>query len=197
MRSIIPSGRMKGRALEDLTKAEHHILWAAWNGSPRLKASPFFQNIVADFDRRKGLPVKEARDPKICGEESEKSLLIGRLQKSLDFEAADNAPVLSMPFGKHKGVPICDVPRDYLTWCAENLTSTALRLMVVAELEHRGPLLSKVAVAKPAKPTKTKRTPECNNDSATHYGWVDSDGFEHRIPNDVSMVGRGFEVCPF
>lgn len=197
MSSIIPSGRHKGRVLEELSKAEHHFVWAAWNGSPRLKASAFFQKIVADFDRRNGLPLKESRDQKICGEESEKSLLIGRLQRSLDFEAADNAPVLSIPFGKHKGVPICDVPRDYLTWCAENLTSTVLRLMVVAELERRGPLLSKVAVAKPAKPTKTKRTPECNNDSATHYAWSDSSGFVHRIPKDVSMVGREFEVCPF
>lgn len=27
----------------------------------------------------------------------------------------------AMPFGQHKGVPIEDVPIDYLRWCIDNL----------------------------------------------------------------------------
>lgn len=198
MSSIIPSGRHKGRALEDLSKAEHHFVWAAWNGSPRLKASPFFKKIVADFDRRRGAFVEEARDSKICRVESEKSLLVGRMQKSLDFDAADNASVQSIPFGKHKGVPIGDVPREYLVWCSENLTSTRLRLLVCAELERRGDGRSMLSDAKPAAfSMATVSKKKVNDDSSTHYAWADSSGFVHRIPNDVLMAGRESEVCPF
>jgi len=179
MSSIIPSGRYKGRALEDLSKAERHYIWAAWNGSPRLKASAFFKRIVADFDRRKGVAVKDPETP----------VFAGHVQKSLDFDA----PVQSLPFGKHKGVPISDVPRDYLVWCAENITSSGPWLMVTAELERRDVCRTKPATPVSAAVAKKK----VNDDSATHYSWRDSSGFEHRIPNDVSMAGRECDVRPF
>lgn len=186
MSSIIPSGRYKGRAIEELSKAEHHYIWAAWNGSPRLKASEFFKKIVADFDRRKGVPSK---DHETFADEPEKPVFGGRVQRSLDFDA----PVQSLPFGKHKGVPIGDVPRDYLVWCTENLTSSGVWLMVTAELERRGVCSPKPS--KPVAPPVVKK--KVNDDAATHYSWRDSSGFEHRIPNDVSMAGRECEVCPF
>ncbi len=44
-----------------------------------------------------------------------------------------------MPFGKHKGEPLSDIPSDYLEWCLDNctgwqMTSSLRRAM---ELEER------------------------------------------------------------
>jgi Putative quorum-sensing-regulated virulence factor len=51
-----------------------------------------------------------------------------------------DASSVSLPFGKHKGVPLADVPRSYLEWAlAEGvLRSEALRRAVQAELARRG-----------------------------------------------------------
>lgn len=195
MRSIIPSGRMKGRALEDLTKAEHHTLWAAWNGSPRLKSSAFFQLILAEFERHRGPEFpKVARDRKVDRDSgySPKSMLIDRLL----FEDRESGAEKTLPFGKHKGVPLSQVPQAYLEWCVENIDRMDVQMLISDEMSRR----VAAGTAKPAgkvQKSRSKRTPECNDDSKTHYAWVDDSGFEHRIPNDVSMVGRECEACPF
>lgn len=195
MRTIIPSGRMKGRALEDLSKAEHHTLWAAWNGSPRLKASAFFQLILDDFARHRGpeLPIV-SRDRKVTGDShySPKSMLIERML----FNDPETVVEKSLPFGKHRGVPLPQVPQAYLEWCVENIDRMDVQMLISDELARRVVAGTAKASSQPKK-SKAKRTPECNDDSATHYAWVDDSGFEHRIPNDVSMVGRELEICPF
>jgi hypothetical protein len=44
-----------------------------------------------------------------------------------------------MPFGRHKGVPLQEVPASYLEWAARTLKlSSGLRAAVAGELERRG-----------------------------------------------------------
>lgn len=46
------------------------------------------------------------------------------VEKPLSLESV---AAFVMPFGKHKGTPIRDIPRDYLRWGAGNLGSTSMR----------------------------------------------------------------------
>lgn len=51
-----------------------------------------------------------------------------------------NNPIAEMPFGKHKGIPIAELPDDYLDWL---LTTYAplkgnLRRVLEEEFERRG-----------------------------------------------------------
>ncbi len=45
-----------------------------------------------------------------------------------------------MPFDKHRGVPVSEVPADYLVWCLENMDSLRphMRTVILAELRRRG-----------------------------------------------------------
>jgi hypothetical protein len=53
--------------------------------------------------------------------------------------ALETAAAVRLTFGKHKGKPIADVPRDYLQWALENVASlsleqqNAIRLVLAAE----------------------------------------------------------------
>ena len=48
-------------------------------------------------------------------------------------------PVVAMPFGKHRGTPISDLPDDYLNWILENLELKGSLLRALeAEYERRG-----------------------------------------------------------
>ena len=51
-KSIIPSGKHKGRLLSEVPDAAIHGMVAAWLGIPRRKSSPFFKLLVAEKDRR-------------------------------------------------------------------------------------------------------------------------------------------------
>jgi len=46
-----------------------------------------------------------------------------------------------MPYGKHKGQRICDMPSDYLKWMAETFTEKAgelnLKLCLSADREYQ------------------------------------------------------------
>lgn len=112
------------------------------------------------------------------------------------FDDRESGAEKSLPFGKHRGVPLSQVPQAYLEWCVENIERMDVQMLLSDEMARRVVAGTAKESSKPKK-SKAKRTPECNNDSATHYAWVDDSGFEHRIPNDVSMVEREFEACPF
>ena len=48
---------------------------------------------------------------------------------------------ISMPFGKHKGKALSEIPVDYLLWCLDNMTALSRHLrqaieMVVEEAQH-------------------------------------------------------------
>jgi Putative quorum-sensing-regulated virulence factor len=53
--------------------------------------------------------------------------------------AIEKAAAVQLHFGKHKGKPIADVPRDYLQWSLKNVASlsleqrNAIRLVLTAE----------------------------------------------------------------
>jgi uncharacterized protein (DUF3820 family) len=48
-------------------------------------------------------------------------------------------PINVMPFGKHKGAPIGELPGDYLNWVLENLVLKGSLLRALeAEFERRG-----------------------------------------------------------
>lgn len=36
-----------------------------------------------------------------------------------------SSPKMKMPFGKHKGVKVCNLPKDYVRWALENMTLNA------------------------------------------------------------------------
>jgi uncharacterized protein (DUF3820 family) len=185
---VVPSGKHKGRALDSLEDSELHAIWSGWNGSPNLKKTEFFRVIVLEVETRTGKDYS-ARSP-----------VVKTRHRSM---FADDGPVMEetvvyrMEFGKHKGELITLVPKNYLEWCAENLSAN-LRAICLAELHRRGCSVSLSSVVK-AKPSASKqnRRRRSLDDSKTHYCWTDRYGFAHSIPNDVSMAGRENEECPF
>ena len=47
-------------------------------------------------------------------------------------------PVVAMPFGKHRGTPISDLPDDYLDWLLENVeVKDSLSKALESEYERR------------------------------------------------------------
>jgi len=48
-----------------------------------------------------------------------------------------------MPFGKHKGVYIKDIPDEYLKWAVMNISDKASAEMFKVELLRRQPVLRK------------------------------------------------------
>jgi Putative quorum-sensing-regulated virulence factor len=59
-----------------------------------------------------------------------------------------DASSVSLSFGKHRGVPLADVPRSYLEWTLAQgvLRSEALRPAVQAELVRQGSSSVRVSV---------------------------------------------------
>jgi hypothetical protein len=49
----------------------------------------------------------------------------------------------AIPFGKHRGTALGDLPTDYLLWCLENMTQLRedARTNITAEINHRDPLI--------------------------------------------------------
>ncbi len=59
-------------------------------------------------------------------------------QKYKDFEYT------IMPFGKHKGKYLREVPKDYIEWAITNIKDDALASMFSIELQRRIPRLRKL-----------------------------------------------------
>jgi hypothetical protein len=93
-----------------------------------------------------------------------------------------------MPFGKHQGKPIDQVPAEYLTWLVENERCGRVKPQILESLAARS---IKLAAPKPAK----KRV--ATNLSSTHYSWTDPTGRVCTLPNWITMNGRELEECPF
>jgi hypothetical protein len=74
---------------------------------------------------------------------------------------ATTSPTPILPFGKHKGQPLADVPGDYLRWALLTVKlSSGLRTAVADELTRRG-----VPVPAPPPP----RVPPCPRCAATEF----------------------------
>lgn len=91
----VGSGKYKGRTLSSLTNQEVHLLWAGWNGVPRLKLLPFFQKIVAE---------KHAREFK---EKQRQEAFKAAKQRAIASQKKEpqqtTLPEGSIPHGKHAG----------------------------------------------------------------------------------------------
>ena len=190
MTRLIPSGRLKGRALDSLEDGELQTLWSGWNGSPNLKQTEFFRVIVLEVETRTGKDYS-ARSPVV--ETRHRSMFAD------DGPVMEETVVYRMEFGKHKGEQITLVPMKYLMWCAENITRGSAVGLIAAEINRRAGSVASSSGAATVKPSASKqiRRRRSLDDSKTHYGWTDRNGFTHSIPNDVSMAGRESEECPF
>ena len=58
-------------------------------------------------------------------------------QIELQVVAQPETSMTVWPVGKHKGVPLADVPSAYLEWGVKNLTTAVLRLAAITELLQR------------------------------------------------------------
>jgi hypothetical protein len=79
----------------------------------------------------------------------------------------------SLPFGKYKNKPICDVPFDYLEWLLrETWPYEPVRRLVFAELERRHMAAGRPAMRPQLVPTKPTRAEEKR---LVKKGWLRSD----------------------
>src|SRR5687768_9545486 len=74
--------------------------------------------------------------------------------------------VQGLPFGRHKGVPLADVPAGYLTWLLGNKLSPSLYDAVAGEVRRRG--LEPPPRPAPAPPPPCHR---CGAGSGLSYRW--------------------------
>lgn len=190
MTRVIPSGKHKGRTLDTMTDTEVQTLWAGWNGSPNLKKTEFFRVIVSEIETRTG---KDYSARTVVVETGHRSMFAD------DGPVMEETVVYRMEFGKHKGENITLVPKNYLEWCADNITRGSAVHMIAAEINRRAGSVPSSAGVSSVKPSASKqnRRRRSLDDSRTHYLWEDKNGFVHSVPLDVLMVGRETEECPF
>lgn len=99
-------------------------------------------------------------------------------------------PVVTLPFGKHKGTPLVEVPADYLLWVLKECKlSSGLRLSIGNELRRR-------SVETPAPPP-LKHPPRCDRCTSDlfHVGWMEDRSGKRRIRASCSC-GRFLTFLP-
>lgn len=74
-----------------------------------------------------------------AGSWTELANLCSQGQKSKSYSELDKPikPLTSLPFGKHKGVPLKDVPTDYLLWLDKQDVQPMVKAAVISELGRR------------------------------------------------------------
>jgi hypothetical protein len=103
-------------------------------------------------------------------------------------------PSHTMPFGRHKGVPLQEVPASYLEWAARTLKlSSGLRASVAAELERRG---GKVPVPPPGawdRPPGPCRDCGCPD---VRYAWAEDRLGRRRVRAECAGCRRNRGTPP-
>jgi uncharacterized protein (DUF3820 family) len=100
--------------------------------------------------------------------------------------------MVSLPFGRHKGRPLPEVPGDYLQWlCRACRMSSGLRLTVRAELARRG----LEAPPMPAPGPKVPLCPVCGMESFA-VGWQEDSNGGRRIRAECMRCGRWLAWLP-
>jgi hypothetical protein len=95
-------------------------------------------------------------------------------------------PAITLPFGRHRGEPLGQVPTSYLCWfLAEANPSTGLRAAVAAELRSRG-----YPIPDPPPPPPIRPCRRCGSTDARHTWQEDSAG--NRRIRRACAVCRGF-----
>lgn len=103
-------------------------------------------------------------------------------------------PEKTFHFGKHRGVPLSEVPVNYLEWVIQNVNDKSAVKLAQMELDKRGSLLLSGRKGEPSKPIKKQSSKPT---VSTFYSWTAPDGSIYQIPNDIDMTGRENEVVPF
>jgi hypothetical protein len=98
-----------------------------------------------------------------------------------------------MPFGKHKGKALADIPSSYLGWLLrECRLSTGVRSAVAAELESRG--------GKAPAPPSPKPEPDCRpcgaGPEAISYSWLQTRNGGRQISRRCSRCGEWLGSAP-
>lgn len=97
----------------------------------------------------------------------------------------------TLPFGKHKGQPLADVPTSYLRWLLDAVKlSTGLRAATVAELQARG-----VTLPAPPAPPPAPRCPRCGS-PAMKYSWTESRNGQRQVRRDCVRCGTFAGFAP-
>lgn len=92
---VVPAGKYEGKRLDELTPEQVHLVWAAWNGSRRLKAAPFFAVLVAEKEKRGRHPnyeqMQEYKRRRLKKRMSPESLdrYISGIEKRIDYFSDD------------------------------------------------------------------------------------------------------------
>jgi hypothetical protein len=102
----------------------------------------------------------------------------------------------ALPFGRHKDVPITDVPAAYLAWLIRTVRlSSGLRRAVAAELSRRG-----LDVPPPPPPPEPGRCWRCGGTDCV-YRWAEDRLGRRQLRRECERCGqfRGFaaQVEPF
>lgn len=98
-------------------------------------------------------------------------------------------PLTVLPFGKHAGTPLPDVPSDYLTWLLSIKLSAGLRASVATELQARG---------EPVPELAPKPAPSCPRHRAAglRYQWRTRRDGQPQIARRCSACNKHLGFAP-
>lgn len=104
-------------------------------------------------------------------------------------------------FGKHKGMSITNVPKNYLMWMIGQDFHEQVLNAAHKELLRRGKLAATVKTGEsstvPVENKHVKASGAVAETTETHYQWNGPTGRMEWIPIDVDMSGRECEMVPF
>src|SRR5262249_10989822 len=99
--------------------------------------------------------------------------------------------MLTIPFGKHKGRPLEDVPTDYLEWLRRSVKlSSGLRLAVAGALRTPGGDVPAEA------PTPPPARPRCRPEGKVSYSWLQKRDGQRAIRRECRSCGAWLGFAP-
>jgi hypothetical protein len=97
---------------------------------------------------------------------------------------------VTLPFGKHKGRPLSDVPASYLSWLLTIKLSSGLRAAVEGELRRRG------QTVREQQPLPTPRCPDCRSASEPVFRWQQRRDGQRVIRSECGACQRFIAFAP-
>jgi hypothetical protein len=97
-----------------------------------------------------------------------------------------------LPFGRHKGKPLPDVPVGYLRWAISTCKlSTGLLTALSEELSRRG---IKAPAPRPCAPIP--RCVRCGPDAGAYFRWLEDSAGRRRIRSECKQFRRWLGFAP-
>jgi hypothetical protein len=96
----------------------------------------------------------------------------------------------TMPFGKHAGRPLTEIPDGYLHWLLTIKLGSGLRLAVADELRTRGQHVPE------QPPPRPPRCPTCRSASEPRYCWQEDSTGRRRIRAECAACQRWLGFAP-